>query len=411
MDVLDDVPPPFNEVQNAPESAPSLFDTGHDLANQSTMLHQSQSIRDADRNPFEQPPVPATIELYPDLVQQVTEQVIRNLQASGNMTATSTQPTNTSHGLEGFTPQGDFQFYHATAKQTRKFRQSFENKQKATFVYLGSDYFDDLDAAGKSLDEIRMRCIRDWKFDPEGIRMRPTSVALKSCEETSDSCDSDGDKDDTIYRQIREILFRFQHDDTRDRLVSGLIRDSRKRKDVRAWARLLRYGYTTLYNKNMFLHKDRTKLPPRPRRKKPESAESVSHGALASPNVSSRCTAFDNINSGIWEPRYDNNGYSSASSNASAASRFSQSSAGSKKRRLPKDEGGYLCEHTGYNKVFDRACDLSHHKRNHQDEWELPQVFSMCSKRFLWPKDLRRHERTHRRRDGLLYYSKSPNET
>lgn len=62
-------------------------------------------------------------------------------------------------------------------------------------------------------------------------------------------------------------------------------------------------------------------------------------------------------------------------------------------KRAPAIRGGYTCEHDNCTRTFDRACDLRHHARMHIASCDRPVVCVVCTKRFLWPKDLSRHMR------------------
>ncbi|EDU45580.1 Zinc-finger double domain containing protein [Pyrenophora tritici-repentis] len=62
------------------------------------------------------------------------------------------------------------------------------------------------------------------------------------------------------------------------------------------------------------------------------------------------------------------------------------------RRQAPRD-GGFACKADGCDKVFNRQCDLNRHQKTHMVE--KPHVCSTCSKGFLYPKDLQRHERQH----------------
>lgn len=64
------------------------------------------------------------------------------------------------------------------------------------------------------------------------------------------------------------------------------------------------------------------------------------------------------------------------------------------RKRQPAEEGGFKCKAPGCGKVFDRQSDLSKHEKYHLPEEERPFKCELCSKRFLFQKDLRRHEQT-----------------
>lgn len=54
--------------------------------------------------------------------------------------------------------------------------------------------------------------------------------------------------------------------------------------------------------------------------------------------------------------------------------------------------GPYICDHEGCGKEFRSKTEFSHHKRNHG---ERHHVCCKCSKRFVFRKDLGRHEKVH----------------
>jgi hypothetical protein len=64
-------------------------------------------------------------------------------------------------------------------------------------------------------------------------------------------------------------------------------------------------------------------------------------------------------------------------------------------RRQAPRERGFVCSESGCNEAFNRQCDLNrHHKTTHRRN-ERPHVCPTCDRGFLYPKDLRRHERQH----------------
>ena len=125
----------------------------------------------------------------------------------------------------------------------------------------------------ESLEEIRASCISYWSIDPE----EGTGAKAIHLQETSDSYDTDNDGD-CRYHNLRETLQSFKHDPSRRTLRTAPIHDQRLRKEIRAWARLLQYGCLKLTCSSMLLHKDKSELPRR-RRKKYTTA--ISSTALA----------------------------------------------------------------------------------------------------------------------------------
>ena len=55
----------------------------------------------------------------------------------------------------------------------------------------------------------------------------------------------------------------------------------------------------------------------------------------------------------------------------------------------------HLCNHPDCNYAFERQSDLRLHQRSHVSNDERPHSCSRCSQRFLYPKDLQRHLKTH----------------
>ncbi|EME77227.1 uncharacterized protein MYCFIDRAFT_9903, partial [Pseudocercospora fijiensis CIRAD86] len=53
----------------------------------------------------------------------------------------------------------------------------------------------------------------------------------------------------------------------------------------------------------------------------------------------------------------------------------------------------YKCTIDGCDKAFDHDGERRKHEKNHGGE--RPYVCRRCGKGFLYPKDLRRHARTH----------------
>lgn len=65
----------------------------------------------------------------------------------------------------------------------------------------------------------------------------------------------------------------------------------------------------------------------------------------------------------------------------------------------------YCCSFLDCNREFGRRADLLRHARSHLVESDRPHKCRTCGQRFLFPKDLRRHQKTH---DGdgksLVFY-------
>lgn len=85
---------------------------------------------------------------------------------------------------------------------------------------------------------------------------------------------------------------------------------------------------------------------------------------------------------------YSNNSSDSVASTTSIVSSL-------KRRRQYRQRGAFACHHRGCPEIFDRRCDLTQHERSHLPYDQRPYGCESCEKRFLFPKDLRRHESTH----------------
>jgi hypothetical protein len=251
------------------------------------------------------------------------------------------------------------------------------------------------EVAESLLKEIRAHCIIASQIDPS----KGSGVSSLLPLETSDI--EDTDSEDEAYCDIRCMLQAFQQS-AEDWMMIEPILNSKHRRDIHIWARLSHYGCITLPCKSMFLHKDITQLPPQRRKKKKSpTLRTPSFSSLLPTMPGARPTDFLALPAyapNIWEPRDDNQGYSSGSSYASGVSAHSRASSRSKKRRLAREFGAFVCTEPGCFEVFDRQCDLTHHERIHCNYEERPHACSMCDKRFLYPKDLRRHERVHQKR-------------
>lgn len=269
------------------------------------------------------------------------------------------------------------------------------------------NYLTELNETYDIMDALRIRSIIDCHFDPE----QHGAQALLMEHDTSDSCGVAED-DDSCYREMRESLQAFQRDADRSLYKTGPVWDTRLRKDIRAWARIARLRCIKLPCSSMLISKYPHLLPQRQRRKRPSGREQ--RGDVLECEEDRACTPVgrDPIHSdrrnqtyamqnrqaqSVWEPRYNNFDYQSGDSSASWSSASSTGVRG-KKRRLPRDEGGYACDFLGCQRVFDRKCDLTHHQRNHRPKDSLPYACEHCGQRYAWPKDLRRHEKTHQSR-------------
>ena len=97
---------------------------------------------------------------------------------------------------------------------------------------------------------------------------------------------------------------------------------------------------------------------------------------------------------GVSDPKSDNlrtedEGHSVNASSDSIAKR---------RKRLPKQAGGYPCREHGCERTFDFNGERTKHERIHKPKEDYPHGCSYCEKRFIDRKDLSRHERVHSRK-------------
>lgn len=313
------------------------------------------------------------------------------------------------------------------------------------------DLLSELTDAGHTIEDVRLRCILDYWLD---LDQQGNAVPLQFS--MTDSCDMDDD-DDSQYLSMRTYLYQFQNDSNISWTKTEPIFNARMRKDVRAWARVARYGCMKLSCNSMLIHKNKQQIPRRRRYRLrngeflvdnpgyyqqssvPGDTNAIQYktcdgysdlagiyqfglppNELTGPPVvdleqTSYPTSFDQdppelyeygnkdhesaFDKSIWQHRKTNNGYSSGGSNGSRMSMWSNVSH-TKKRRLPRNEDGYPCDFLGCFKTFDRQCDLRQHKRSHEPKETLPYPCELCDKRFPYPKDLKRHEKACRSKNA-----------
>lgn len=252
----------------------------------------------------------------------------------------------------------------------------------------------------------------------------PGEVGIGRHIDQHETSDSYSDDEDEPYFEMRLRLADFADRPFQRYYKTKPIKDGKMRRDIRAWARLSSYCCIKLRCGSMLIHKDREQLPRRRRRKQscPAAGSNTDRWLSRDPEREgiwqyyrqskdySYTIPLDDSNAdrqipksaedaNIWRHRGHSNGYSSGGSSGSHASVMTNA-IGSKKRRLPKDEGGYPCTFTGCDKTFDRQCDLTHHQRSHRPKDSLPYPCESCDKRFPFPKDLRRHEKSCRKNNG-----------
>lgn len=288
-----------------------------------------------------------------------------------------------------------------------------------------TDLLKKLTGAGKALDDLRLYCITELSLTRDEILETQATREIMLLE-TSDSCETEDDGD-LEYLSMRFRLHEFQVDVDQKWLKTQPIAQRRMRKDIRAWARLARFGCMKLPDCSMLVCKNRYALPRRQRRKAEDQVHQFKpfrRGHFGEGHYTPAGQYFEDGGHRFFEPgaeplvlpdldkltqplfqdyqskssRYhyqESNGskvgYRSESSNDSHASAASAS----KKRRLPREEGAYACDSSGCEKTFDRQCDLSHHQRSHRPKDQLPWPCRRCDKRFGYAKDLRRHQKTH----------------
>ena len=66
-----------------------------------------------------------------------------------------------------------------------------------------------------------------------------------------------------------------------------------------------------------------------------------------------------------------------------------------KRRRLNRIERGFSCRYEPCKRVFDRASERTKHEQSHQRSYTNRFQCPHCDKGFRYPKDLRRHQKTH----------------
>ena len=233
-----------------------------------------------------------------------------------------------------------------------------------------------------AMKDVRAKSMKDWKFDPWLWPGRAPNYVLEQL--TSDSCQTD-DEDGYSFQTLRQDLESFQRDDSRQSYTTKPLYQPRVRKDIRAWARLARYGSMKLSCSSMYIHKDRSKISRRPRKKK---REDVGVGAPSR-------TTFGRTGSESHPRQRTSPDHCPAESNGSGMAGYSTNTR-KKKNILIREENGYRCLSPNCSKSFKQVCDLSQHHRNHRAQESLPYGCDTCNMRFLHPEELWRHEKTHR---------------
>lgn len=66
-----------------------------------------------------------------------------------------------------------------------------------------------------------------------------------------------------------------------------------------------------------------------------------------------------------------------------------------KRKRVQRIENGFPCRYSPCTKLFDRASERTKHEQAHQPSLTSRYQCDKCVKGFRYPKDLRRHQKTH----------------
>ena len=183
----------------------------------------------------------------------------------------------------------------AINKRVQEFWDSYDLDSRLDSITTNT-LFNDLTSTIKDLQEMRILCITDWKFDTmlyEPHEFPPTTLSI---EETSDSYDPDDDNDHW-YHLMRQDLELFRQDEAGQWLKTGPIFDARMRRDIRAWTRLANYRCMRLACWSMLIHKDKTQLPRRPKKKHNDPQSRISFGD--DPQRSNSCSHAITRDSGI----------------------------------------------------------------------------------------------------------------
>lgn len=59
-------------------------------------------------------------------------------------------------------------------------------------------------------------------------------------------------------------------------------------------------------------------------------------------------------------------------------------------------------------RVFDRVCDRRKHEKIHQPQQARPHACPTCTRRFWYPKDLKRHAKLHEQQASVQHPSDGP---
>lgn len=233
--------------------------------------------------------------------------------------------------------------------------------------------------------------------------------------------DSDVDeKDDLFFDEVRHALNAFHNDPARSFYVIRPL-PAVQRRHIHAVAHFMHFGHLSigtgrlrmllLSKKSHDLSAERKSRYKAGRRipdaqRGPSPARAAMAYQQAPPKLNNNWLYNENLYEdpqsipGTANEGYNagfNAGYSSAGSSASASSHLSGSSIGSStsRRRQRRTIHGFQCKTEGCGAAFDRSCDLVHHQRIHIPYEERPYPCGRCQQRFLYPKDLRRHEKKH----------------
>lgn len=233
------------------------------------------------------------------------------------------------------------------------------------------------------------------------------AACLKIPSQMSAIDDSDvTDDEDPTYGFIDSGMHELSRNSIRQVLVLPNLKLSHRRH-AHALARCMGLNHFSIGNEGdriLIVSKDRSMQ--RPTKSLKNAFRSVRQPDKMSEEPGQRSAASQGTRPPSFErqmsPRQSRTRVTRCSSGQSTDTGASSASTGGnvKRRRQSRHEGAFICYHEGCEEVFDRQCDLSQHERNHLVYEQRPYGCEICNKRFLFPKDLRRHEKTHRLPEG-----------
>lgn len=249
------------------------------------------------------------------------------------------------------------------------------------------------------------------RFDRQFVSCSPTA----SKQPGPDDSDFDDDEADAVFAEIDEILAEFTEPYSRKFLVTRPM-TARSRRQVHCMAQCRRLGHMTIGRGSlcsMLLSNSPAHFPRWLKRdyKMARACQSsdFDFGTFTNPRHG-QMTEYDHENVPYSHSEHfdehNGSGYSSASSLGSLYSHFNDGlnfgchpdtvgASYSGRRKRKRQASGFPCLEPDCSELFDRQCDLTQHERSHLPYHQRPYPCEHCDKRFLFPKDLRRHERIH----------------